>query len=595
MSVTGIDQRFWRDAIVRGKVTFFVGAGISAPPPASLPLAAGLVANLIRPVLEPLALPQPLARSIEKTLVRLRPEVITDVLMEHLGLDAGRPILNALHGKPNAWHTFLAAALGCGCCVITTNFDTLIETACDAGGIRYETVIGTAVRSVSPKSSTLFKIHGSIGGANTDDALASVALAVRQVGRGLSDRQTKLMRVLIEERPLLVLGYSGRDDFDILPALLDVQRTAPGLWIVHQSNTSIRLVAGALRRRSDVVPALKCMEAWPGALAVLTGETAAMMDLLRAKRGFGKPDRIAPGVSLPPPKTFSHARDAAAIALMYALVEARAFDMGVRLFEHASRRGTPPEVLIAHAVILEKHGVDLRSAARVAQKARNRSRHGPAHIRALVFDQSGVIARRRGLHGLAVRFYDQALNVATRSKSPEWLIMQIRSHRAVALEYRNRRSEALREHRRVADYEKRTGDLRGLAKSLNNIGIVHMNQRQWKAATAALEESCALKRDLGDARGIAQSLHNLGKLHYLRGDYAAAEKTFLESLRIRLGAGRDPHGAAQSFVALAHVAREEGNVSEAVAYAAGALAAHEKSGDQRGIAQAHALLRLLDP
>ncbi len=83
--------------------------------------------------------------------------------------------------------------------------------------------------------------------------------------------------------------------------------------------------------------------------------------------------------------------------------------------------------------------------------------------------------------------------------------MQIRSHRAVALEYLDRRAEALREHRRVAEYEKRTGDLRGFAKSLNNIGIVYMNQKQWKPAiAAALEQSCTLKRDLGDFRGIAK-------------------------------------------------------------------------------------------
>lgn len=204
-----------------------------------------------------------------------------------------------------------------------------------------------------------------------------------------------------------------------------------------------------------------------------------------------------------------------------------------------------------------------------------------------------MIARRRGLHRLALRFYDQALAVATKSKCEEWLIIQIRSHRAVALEYLNRRPEALREHRRVAAIERRTGDLRGFAKSLNNIGIVLMNQHRWKPAIAALEQSCALKRDLGDDRGIAQSLHNLGKLHYLRGDYQPAEATFLESLRIRLGRGRDEHGAAQSLVALAHVALSSGRAELAAEYAERALEAHEKFGDQRGATQARRLLSAL--
>ena len=212
--ITSIDEAYWRGVIRGGEATLFVGAGVSAPPPSSLPLAAGLVASLIAPVLEPLALPAELARNVESVLVALRPEVITDVLLEHLGMDAGRPLLRVLRGRPNAWHGFLAAALGAGCCVITTNFDTLLEQACDALGARHQTVVGTAVDDDVAAKSILFKIHGSIG-----DSLSSIALTVRQVGQGLSARQTRLLRALVENRPLLVLGYSGRDDFDILPAL----------------------------------------------------------------------------------------------------------------------------------------------------------------------------------------------------------------------------------------------------------------------------------------------------------------------------------------------------------------------------------------
>lgn len=588
MRATAIDEAYWRGVIRRGEATFFVGAGVSAPPPSSLPLAAGLVASLIAPVLEPLALSANLARKVESALVALRPEVITDVLLEHLGIDAARPLPRVLRGHPNAWHGLLAAALGAGCCVITTNFDTLIEQACDALGARYRTVVGTAVEGGVAAQSTLFKIHGSIGG----DALQSVALAVRQVGHGLSIPQTRLLQALVENRPLLVLGYSGRDDFDILPALLNVQRTAPGLWVVHERGTAVRPVAGPARRRSDARPAIQCARAWPGSLDLLLGETSEMLDVLRPRRGFGRLRRASPdappGVEpwLPDP-------EAAAVAVLYALVEARAFELATQVFQHTTKSRPSSRILIARAVVLEKYGTDLRAAAAVARKARTVSKSEPADIRALVLDQSGVIARRRGLHRLALRFYDQALKIARPSNSPEWLLVQIRSHRAVALEYLDRRADALREHRRVASYEQRTGDLRGYAKSLNNIGIVYMNQRQWKPAIAALEQSCALKRDLGDPRGIAQSLHNLGKLHFLREDYPAAESAFLESLRLRLGRARDDHGAAQSYVALAHVALKAGKLEDAERYATLALEAHVACGDQRGITQARGLLRAL--
>jgi hypothetical protein len=92
-----------------------------------------------------------------------------------------------------------------------------------------------------------------------------------------------------------------------------------------------------------------------------------------------------------------------------------------------------------------------------------------------------------------------------------------------------------------------------------------------EAGHPGVRASCSLKRELGDPRGIAQTLHNLGKLQFLRGD----------------------HGAAQSFVALAHVAREGGKRDAAIAYAQRALEAHSRIGDQRGITQARGLLRAL--
>jgi hypothetical protein len=72
-----------------------------------------------------------------------------------------------------------------------------------------------------------------------------------------------------------------------------------------------------------------------------------------------------------------------------------------------------------------------------------------------------------------------------------------------------------------------------------------------------------------------------------------AESAFLESLRIRLGRGRDEHGAAQSYVALAHVALKAGKLDDAERYATLALEAHTACGDQRGMTQAKGLLEAL--
>jgi hypothetical protein len=103
MRATAIDEAYWRGVIRRGEATFFVGAGASVPPPSSHPLAAGLVASLIAPVPAPLALPAKLVRNVERALVALCAQVITDVLLEHRGIDTARPLRRVLHG-PSFWH-----------------------------------------------------------------------------------------------------------------------------------------------------------------------------------------------------------------------------------------------------------------------------------------------------------------------------------------------------------------------------------------------------------------------------------------------------------------------------------------------------------
>lgn len=170
--------------------------------------------------------------------------------------------------------------------------------------------------------------------------------------------------------------------------------------------------------------------------------------------------------------------------------------------------------------------------------------------------------------------------------------MQIRSHRAVAIEYLDRRVDALREHRRVANYEQRTGDLRGYAKSLNNIGIVHMNQRQWKPAIAAFEQSWALNPTSATPRHRPIAAQPRQAPLPARSPPLGRESAFLKSLRLRLGRARDDHGAAQSYIALAHVALKPGKLEDAEQYATLALEAHVACGDQRGVTLARGVLRM---
>jgi tetratricopeptide (TPR) repeat protein len=66
------------------------------------------------------------------------------------------------------------------------------------------------------------------------------------------------------------------------------------------------------------------------------------------------------------------------------------------------------------------------------------------------------------------------------------------------------------------------GDQVGIARALNNLGIVAYHQADYSAARACYEESLAIKRKLGNKPGLPPTLHNLGNIALNQGDYALA-------------------------------------------------------------------------
>jgi tetratricopeptide (TPR) repeat protein len=81
---------------------------------------------------------------------------------------------------------------------------------------------------------------------------------------------------------------------------------------------------------------------------------------------------------------------------------------------------------------------------------------------------------------------------------------------------------------------------------------VALDQGDYPAARALLEESLAIRRELGDRHGIATSLSNLGYAALNQGDYPAARALYEESLAIRRELG-DQFGILYSLEGLAAV------------------------------------------
>ena len=121
------------------------------------------------------------------------------------------------------------------------------------------------------------------------------------------------------------------------------------------------------------------------------------------------------------------------------------------------------------------------------------------------------------------------------------------------------------------------------AKALNGAGVMACHQTDYPAARALHEESLAIKRQSGDRRGMAASLGNLGNVTYGQGDFAAARALHEEALAIWREL-RDPGGMAASLGNLGNVALEQGDYPSARARHEESLAIRRELRDPGGIA-----------
>ncbi len=123
------------------------------------------------------------------------------------------------------------------------------------------------------------------------------------------------------------------------------------------------------------------------------------------------------------------------------------------------------------------------------------------------------------------------------------------------------------------------------ATALMGAGVLAYKQGDNERATALLEESVALHRQVGGTAGIAAALGNLGVLVWEQGEYVRGADLFAEALALRRELG-DKRGIATMLNNLGGVAYEQAEYVRAAALYEECLALLRDLGDSLGIATA---------
>jgi tetratricopeptide (TPR) repeat protein len=232
---------------LKDNYTFLAGAGISSNPPSLLYPAQKICESLIKMYVPP--------EEIDKILEikYLKYEVLIQLFQE--AIDPELKLMNYFEtvNNPNIIHFFLANAIKKGYYVATTNFDYLIEYALmdviTPKELIYPIITRRDFKTHSDPQKLfksgkypLYKLHGSvkniIQNKKTRKSIITTTYALGRYRKGAESFETEEYKLpalthLFNDRTIIIMGYSGSDEFDITPALLQSKDIKKIIWVNH--------------------------------------------------------------------------------------------------------------------------------------------------------------------------------------------------------------------------------------------------------------------------------------------------------------------------------------------------------------------------
>jgi tetratricopeptide (TPR) repeat protein len=142
-------------------------------------------------------------------------------------------------------------------------------------------------------------------------------------------------------------------------------------------------------------------------------------------------------------------------------------------------------------------------------------------------------------------------------------------------------ADAITRHAAAVQAAQRTGDRRGHANALTNLGNVQLYSGDHLGAARAQEQALDISLDLGDRRGQANALNHLGDVRLHTGDYPGAAQAQEQAIVIYRDLG-DRLGQATALNDLGNVRRATGDHQGAAQAQEQALEIYSDLGDRLG-------------
>ncbi|HEV2491559.1 MAG TPA: tetratricopeptide repeat protein [Terriglobia bacterium] len=153
----------------------------------------------------------------------------------------------------------------------------------------------------------------------------------------------------------------------------------------------------------------------------------------------------------------------------------------------------------------------------------------------------------------------------------------IRQATGIAYKIMNKPDDALTNYQESLKIQRRLGQQRGVAASLNEMGEVYSSMGKPSQALPSFNEALKIRREIGAKKEVGDTLNDLANLYDNRGDHERALGMFRESLQIQ----RDAHDERYEALCLSNIGDvylEQGKYDDALTYFQQALGLREKLG-----------------
>ncbi|MFX1254325.1 MAG: tetratricopeptide repeat protein [Promethearchaeota archaeon] len=512
--------------ILRGKepLTFLVGAGISMDPPSSLPSARQMIKDILRFGV--------VKNALDKLLLlqEIRYESLVEMFRDRY--DNNLKLMDYFEevSHPNSIHRYLAKMIRAGHYVMTTNFDYLIERAIGLDDPSLKVVIthkdfeeyGEPIKNREEGLLAVYKIHGCRKNPVTnEDTRESIITTLDALGKGkagevfsVEPHKRLFFKKVTHERTLVIMGYSGGDDFDIIPTLLQMDELKRVIWITHvpkEEDISSYQIRPNLNLNDQELTQLGKEDQILYQLSLL-GEIEVIKIL--AHTGLLVSPQIS---SQPDPKSQTPSP-----------------------FDWMTQHIPAPEIgekdFFTGRIFLEY--AYYRDALYYLQRSYKICRkQGNVEIQARAAGNLGLAFMDTRKPKKALHYHQEAYQLHERLKDPESMVRDLNNTGLVYMDTEEF-EEALTYFQRAYDLAKSHKYLEGMGRTSSNQGIIHMKKDNLTQAQASFQQAYDLFQQVGNLKEMAINLGNLGLVYKKLEKWETAVEHYRKAYEIneRIGA-----------------------------------------------------------